>query len=523
VSDNQIDQLRDALRREARDIQPVGLGVETVQRRGRHRRNRGRSVVAVGAVTCVAGLGVSVVHRQGKSSHSVAVAANAGAGTPPPALAFRTVDGTVSFATTHLTTAGGATYALSTAPASAGPPDSEAARDQTIYRTTDGEHWSSANQNSQWITDLSERDGVLYAVGTAPGAASVADIKYQVGTSNNDGKAWSDTELPFDLSPPKANVPISRSSSVQIAAGPSQTVALLTENFYPDLTSLIAARTGGKHDVATEATADGYVMRDYSSCANAKRAVVAKTSGAAVALEGDCKSPPALGTISWSDVGLSGPADLLHQEVLVSTDGSHWNSAAGPTTGYVRDLVADSAGFLLLADNDRSPLGGQPAKIETTLLRSSDATHWTPVALPAGLNVQAIAADRIVGTDESGALQTSTDGGVTWNSANVAAELPAGSPAATVPYADAGPLGFAAIATADANPNDNTRGHDYLLFSADGISWSTTDLAAAGAPAGASLTQVTVGSDHVGVDYQSANANTGGAGKITTLLATPKR
>ncbi len=39
-------------------------------------------------------------------------------------------------------------------------------------------------------------------------------------------------------------------------------------------------------------------------------------------------------------------------------------------------------------------------------------------------------------------------------------------PATTVPVADAGPLGFAAIATADANPNDSTPGHAYPLFSA---------------------------------------------------------
>ena len=83
MSDTQVDQLRDALRREVQHIQPVGLGVETVQRRGRHRRNRGRSIVAVGAVTCVAGLGVSVIHREGATRHSVAVASNAGSGSPP--------------------------------------------------------------------------------------------------------------------------------------------------------------------------------------------------------------------------------------------------------------------------------------------------------------------------------------------------------------------------------------------------------------------------------------------------------
>jgi hypothetical protein len=309
---------------------------------------------------------------------------------------------------------------------------------------------------------------------------------------------------------------------LQIAAGPSQTVALLTENFSPDLNALVAARTGGKPDVSTEMSPDGYVMRDLSSCRHVKRAVVNPTVVAA-GLEGECKNPPVLGTISWSDVGLSGPGELERQEILVSTDGSHWTSVAGPSTGFVSDLVADDTGFLMLAEHDRAPVGNQPPKVETMLLRSTDATHWTPVAVPAGLGVHAITADRIVGVDESGAVQTSTDGGVTWNSMNVAAEVPAGSPAASATLVDAGPLGFAVVATADANPNGDTGRHDYLLFSTDGISWSTADLGAAGAPANTGLLQVTVGADHIGVDYESANGSPGGPMKITTVLATPER
>ena len=34
--------------------------------------------------------------------------------------------------------------------------------------------------------------------------------------------------------------------------------------------------------------------------------------------------------------------------MLVSTDGSHWDSVAAPGTGSVRDLVANNGGFLLL-------------------------------------------------------------------------------------------------------------------------------------------------------------------------------
>ena len=92
----QLDQLRDALRREAQHIEPVGLGVETVQRRGRRRRNRGRAVVAFGdGHLRRRGSVSSVIHRQGP--HTAPSRSRPGpAPVPTPTLAFRVVDGTVA-------------------------------------------------------------------------------------------------------------------------------------------------------------------------------------------------------------------------------------------------------------------------------------------------------------------------------------------------------------------------------------------------------------------------------------------
>ena len=75
--------------------------------------------------------------------------------------------------------------------------------------------------------------------------------------------------------------------------------------------------------------------------------------------------------------------------------------------------------------------------------------------------------------------------------------LPAGAPAEIVSDTDAGPLGFAVVVA----PTGVTSGHDYLLFSVDGIDWTTTDLSTVGQPAGDYPMQVTVGADHVSVDY----------------------
>jgi hypothetical protein len=229
-----------------------------------------------------------------------------------------------------------------------------------------------------------------------------------------------------------------------------------------------------------------------------------------------------LGTITWSDIGLSSGADLRSQQMLVSTDGTHWDHTTAPAAEFANDLVGGDDGFLLLADSGKS-MRAEPAAPQTTLLHSVDGRSWTTVTTPADLSIQAINGNRVIGVDAAGTVQTSTDGGATWAATNVGAQLPAGVPAATTQPTDAGPLGFAVVVNADADPKDQTRGHDYLLFSVDGITWSTSDLATAGAPADGYPLQVMVGSDHIGVDYEGPGAVPNGPIKITTLLATPKR
>jgi hypothetical protein len=523
VNPNQLDQLRDTLRRETQHIQPVGLGVETVQRRGRRRRNRGRALVAVGAATCVAGLGVTVLERGSGAPNRVAVGAQPTAPVTP-ALEFRVVDGTVSDASTHFTTAAGVTYDLATAPGIAAPGTDPG---QAIYATSDGEHWTTATQDKSWITDLTQRDGVLYAIGTAPGS-DAGGVQYRVGTSTDGGGSWSDTDLPFDLSSPSATVPLTRSSDVHLASGSSESVAVLSEVFSPDLSALIAARTPGHTNVTARQTDKGYNLVDLSACIADKAGLALRAQSAAslakVRAVGTCADAPVLGTISWSDIGLSGPGDLARNEELVSTDGTHWSSVAAPTTADVNDLVATNDGFLLLATADNPATGTQLSPTPaTTLMRSTDARTWTNVSVPAGLNVQAVSGASILAEDASGTLETSTDGGTTWNATSTAALLPAGTPASSVTASDVGPLGFAVLVSTNPTPNDPTPGHDHLLFSTDGVTWTTTDLSTVGEPAADYAIAVTVGADHLSVDYGQSVATPGGTTKIITLLATPKR
>ena len=226
-----------------------------------------------------------------------------------------------------------------------------------------------------------------------------------------------------------------------------------------------------------------------------------------------------IGTISWSQLGLSGPGDLMHQEMLVSSDDTHWDTVAAPSTGPVDNLVATDNGYLLLAES-ADPTGVAPPTTATTLLHSTDARTWTPVSTPTGLNAQAISGNDVIGTDTSGAIETSTDGGSTWSSTDVASLLPAGTQF-SVSSADAGPLGFAVLVTPDSPDAPSTNG-DYLLNSSDGVNWKTTSLGPVGEPASSYPTEVIVGADHVSVDFAGATT-AGGATHITTLLGTPER
>ena len=110
-------------------------------------------------------------------------------------------------------------------------------------------------------------------------------------------------------------------------------------------------------------TANGYDIRDMSACEArvpgsgvvlppASEANVSKADAAALGkqrLAAQCKDAPVIGTITWAQLGLSGAGDLSRQEVLVSTDGTHWSSVAAPDTGPFDNLVATDDGFLLLA------------------------------------------------------------------------------------------------------------------------------------------------------------------------------
>ena len=291
MNPTQLDQLRDALRRETQQLQPVGLGVETVQRRGRRRRNRGRAFVAVGAATCVAVAGVAVSLHAAKAARHVScrrLQSGAGAAADPRLPRRRRHRRVLDDALhdrrrRHLRAVD--------RPRRRRQPEQPG---QAIYRTTDGEHWTTPTRAKPWITDLAERDGVLYAIGTAPGAASPTTSATASARRTTAARQWTDTDLPFDASAPSATVSLTRSASVQVARSASTTVALLTEQFFPNLDALVAARTAGHENVTTQPTDAGFDMIDIGACVAAKRGW---WQAPAIATAPGCPTRPASGQL----------------------------------------------------------------------------------------------------------------------------------------------------------------------------------------------------------------------------------
>jgi hypothetical protein len=533
------DKLRDALQGDAAELQPVGPGPDHARSRAfRRKRSFQSGVVVLGAVALVGGtLGVI----ETRSSSTAPRVATQPVAQPTSDLVWKRVAGTVLYAQHEFTSASGVTYAISTAPGSTG---SNSVEPQELYSTRDGESWTYQSLGADpWLADLAESKGVLYALGTGPGAQGSTD--YKLSTSTDGGAKWDDSKIPVSFTPPASDVPLQPSTSVHIARGDHTTVVMAKTSYWPDVSKVLGP------DVATRPTAAGVEVFDLSAC-KAQRKLAAPGVGDPANLPpGACNKVVA--THPWSDFGISDPAALNQQEAVVRDDGDSWQTVdLTASDAAVDDLAATSNGFVMVETRSNNT-GLGSAKIFT----STDGRSWAPLAgqVPT-FDTVSISGDRLIGVDNAGSkLYVSDDAGTTWIAVPDLAGLIPGNDAVEAfnTTAAVGPLGFAAVvrtAGADngagkssggttsntlSSPNTpNTKAppsaadvlaHTFLLYSGDGVSWKVTNLAATGAPADGSVSDLSVGADHIDVSFQSPATRADGAvsaTKLTTLVGTPK-
>jgi hypothetical protein len=494
-------ELRDAFARDAAQLEVSGVGAPEVRRRGRRRHNRRRAgVVAIAAGGLVGATVVAVANRP-ESKASVAVQPRAPQ--PEVKLDWRVVDGTLAYDTGGVTVSDGVLYAISTAP---GTNNATTQRTSVLYSTEDGEHWKTVG-DAEGLNSLESDDGVLYALSTAPGTAV---DQYQLRTSSDGGSQWSTADIPISVTTPEADVALTRSSSAQVAHGAGTTVVVVSTRFDLDYDAISSGGAFKAHQ-----TAAGVEIVDLSGCdwlskqettATTEPPASPETSRAGMGV--DC--PEAKTEVKpWSDYGVTDPAALNQQQILMQRDGD-WQTVDSPVPAgsYVQDVEATSDGFVIVAQAE--------GRRGTQVYASSDGSQWeTRSTLPDGMYVQSAAGDLLIATNlDSQQVMVSSDAARTWSTVDFATLLPGGyAPAYSMTAA--GPLGFAIVtAGSDTGPN-------HLLHSSDGAHWTVTNLTEQGAPNNSPQT-LRVGADHIDVGYWSRPSPDAPV-KGVALIATPER
>ncbi|CAN5835229.1 hypothetical protein BH23ACT5_BH23ACT5_23040 [soil metagenome] len=181
---------------------PRGHLEEAMEHGNEIRRKRRLMAVALPAAAILAlAVGVMALTRSGTPDDSSALldqAADANAvleitdtelewTTDPAALGW--LQGTA--------TDGSTLYALSTAPGTSWEAFPDGNVPKAIYASSDGRTWTAYPLETPWVSGIGAHDGLLYAVGTAPGAAE-GSVNIQVGVSQDDGALFETVSLPTD-------------------------------------------------------------------------------------------------------------------------------------------------------------------------------------------------------------------------------------------------------------------------------------------------------------------------------------
>lgn len=116
-------------------------------------------------------------------------------------LEWTTGPATLGFVQPQQTESDGVMYVLSTAPGARWEDFPMGNIPEAIYASTDGSRWESHPLGGTWVSSISAANGLLYAVGTAPGA-DADSVTMQVGVSENRGAEFQTTTLPLEARRP---------------------------------------------------------------------------------------------------------------------------------------------------------------------------------------------------------------------------------------------------------------------------------------------------------------------------------
>jgi hypothetical protein len=533
------DSLRNQLHRQADAVllperQP-GRAVALARTR-RHRRRAAAGVAGVAAMVAVtAGVVPALDGGDGDGDQADVAAAPVSEVLPstgPLTFDWQASDDGLYNVTSSFQAGDGTVYALSTGPGFV--PSEDFTWSRALYRLGDDGSWQHVDLQADGrpvAIDVAGGGSGLYAVSTGPGAGD--DSVAQVSASTDGGDTWTVEDLPPAAPPSDLTWDQGRYLSIETAG--DTTIALATTTFSLDLAAsfpelagyyVIAANDDGviigpENEPPSADAADAARIAEAGAAQDAAAGedpVVTVTVPPAAGAPADGGDPPVTApdadgapvdrhgrqmpipeggrVLTWAELGVSGPADLVAHQVLRNTGGG-WEPVE--TSGLTGDVIMlGAAGGRFIASRSTTDGG---------LLVSDDGASWAPVPLPAtggeggqqsffevvSFGPALVAVENRMGAQPASAtthLHVSTDAGATWQPVDLAA---AGIPEeSTVDYMSlaSGPLGVALVAqTPDGVP--------MLVVSGDLVDWTATPVADITGPDATSYVDVTVGADRV--------------------------
>ena len=546
------DSLRDQLRHEADLVTlPARDPAVAVARARRRQRNR-RTALGVAAVAAVVAGVVPVVVGGDDGTDRTVSSSNAGRlpRTGPLAFDWQAADGGLALVSSSFQTDDGTVYALSTAPGFTGVGTDEWKR--ALYRLGDDGTWEPIDLDGDRprAMDVSSDGGALYAISTAPGASDDATVP-RLSASTDGGETWAGEDLP-PVDPPSDQVTWHQDRYLSIETAGDTTLAMVTTQFrldvpasfpeYADFTDVAMGPDGlvlTAYPPPTTVDAPGAAVftpdADALEAWGQQRRAEAVTPPATAAPPTTTEpapewsttttaaapdapapttpdtpsaptAPPETRTLTWAELGLSGPDDLAPTHQLVRHTGSGWEALDGVTGLTGEGLTLAAAGDRFVADGS-----------DGTIVVSDDGTSWTPVPPPPSDSpgfhqVTTVGPALLAASPGQSQVAVSDDLGATWQPVDLtAAGVPAGS---FVQSVSSGPLGAAIVLT---GPD----GWDPLLVvSGDLVDWTATPVAdIVGADTNTTV-EATVGADRIVVTATLPPATPDGPSAGRTAVGT---
>ena len=476
------ESIRDHLQREADAVRLPRREPDRAVADARSHRRRRLAGVGAGAVVAVVAVaaGVAAVPDDavdGDDRADVAVGvdlADVVPATGPLAFDWQAARDGLYSVRTSFQAADGTVYALSSGP---GFVRSDADRaSAALYRLGDDGAWQPVDLESggrPFALDVTANGDALYAVSTGPGAGA-DDTVTQLSASTDGGDTWASDDLP--LPAPPSDLAWEQFESFSVETVGDTTIALVTTTFHLDFEASFPDLADDYF--AMEPEEDGILLMPVDG-----------TPGM------DGEPPPGSRTLTWAELGVSGPDDLVAHQVMRTT-GSGWESV--DATGLPAEVSSlGTAGGTFVAEGSENG----------TVATSDDGVAWTPVPLPQpeedenlmdptydvrSFGAALVALESRWPTAMEGMAETrvlvSADAGSTWQPVDLTTT---GVPAdAAITSIESGPLGVVLV----ARP---TLEDPVLVVSGDLVDWTATPVAdIAGADAVWSL-DVTVGADRI--------------------------